>query len=161
MLDNVDATLEHAISAHEAGNLALAGEKYLEILNVDPNHPDANHNFGLIAIKMEEKANEVLDKVGMKTKGFKYPHELSGGEQQRIAIARALLNDPELILADEPTGNLDPQTSAEVMNVLTEIHQNGKTILMVTHDYALLLKFPFKTLKCEDSKIFEVVQKAL
>jgi cell division transport system ATP-binding protein len=113
------------------------------------------------ALKMEEKANEVLDKVGMKTKGFKYPHELSGGEQQRIAIARALLNDPELILADEPTGNLDPQTSAEVMNVLTEIHQNGKTILMVTHDYALLLKFPFKTLKCEDSKIFEVVQKAL
>ena len=112
-------------------------------------------------LRMEEKANDVLDKVGMKTKGFKYPHELSGGEQQRIAIARALLNDPELILADEPTGNLDPQTSAEVMKVLTEIHQNGKTILMVTNDYALLLKFPFKTLKCEDSKIFEVVQKAL
>ena len=110
---------------------------------------------------IEQKSHEVLDKVGMKTKGFKYPHELSGGEQQRIAIARALLNDPELILADEPTGNLDPQTSAEVMKVLTEIHQNGKTILMVTHDYALLLKFPFKTLKCEDSKIFEVVQKAL
>jgi len=100
-------------------------------------------------LEMEVKSNEVLDKVGMKTKGFKYPHELSGGEQQRVAIARALLNDPELILADEPTGNLDPQTSAEIMKVLIDIHQSGRTILMATHDYALLLKFPFKTLKCD------------
>ena len=105
------------------------------------------------------KIESVLTKVGMDTKGFKYPHQLSGGEQQRIAIARALLNDPELILADEPTGNLDPQTSIEVMGVLREINANGNTILMATHDYALILKYPSKTLKLQDNKIFEVVQK--
>jgi len=111
--------------------------------------------------KMNAQITDVLDKVGMKTKGFKFPHELSGGEQQRIAIARALLNDPELILADEPTGNLDPQTSVEVMKVLQEINQSGRTILMATHDYALILKYPSKTLKCDGSKVFEVVQKAV
>ena len=107
--------------------------------------------------KMQSRIEEVLDKVGMKTKGFKFPHELSGGEQQRVAIARALLNHPELILADEPTGNLDPQTSVEVMEVLQEINKNGNTILMATHDYALLLKYPSKTLKCDEGKVFEVV----
>ncbi|NDV43574.1 cell division ATP-binding protein FtsE [Flagellimonas sediminis] len=111
--------------------------------------------------KMSDKIEEVLTKVGMKTKGFKFPHELSGGEQQRIAIARALLNDPELILADEPTGNLDPQTSVEVMKVLQDINQNGRTIIMATHDYALILKYPHKTLKCDGSKVFEVIQKAI
>lgn len=111
--------------------------------------------------KMNAQIMDVLDKVGMKTKGFKFPHELSGGEQQRIAIARALLNDPELILADEPTGNLDPQTSVEVMKVLQEINKSGRTILMATHDYALILKFPSKTLKCDGSKVFEVVQNAV
>ena len=110
---------------------------------------------------MESKMEDVLDKVGMKTKAFKYPYQLSGGEQQRVAIARALLNDPELILADEPTGNLDPQTSVEVMEVLQEINKNGNTILMATHDYALLLKYPSKTLKCADSQVFEVVQKTV
>ncbi|MGH1386606.1 cell division ATP-binding protein FtsE [Kordia sp.] len=109
--------------------------------------------------EMQVKIDEVLDKVGMKTKNFKFPHQLSGGEQQRIAIARALLNDPELIIADEPTGNLDPQTSVEVMQVLREINKNGRTILMATHDYALLLKYPSKTLKCDAGKVFEVVQK--
>ncbi len=108
---------------------------------------------------MESKIESVLDKVGMKTKDFKFPYQLSGGEQQRIAIARALLNDPELILADEPTGNLDPQTSVEVMEVLQDINKNGNTILMATHDYALLLKYPSKTLKCEGNKVFEVVQR--
>ena len=108
---------------------------------------------------MLQKIDEVLDKVGMKDFATKMPHQLSGGEQQRVAIARALLNDPELILADEPTGNLDPQTSAEVLEVLRKINENGKTIVMSTHDYALLVKFPNKTLKCEDAKIFEVVQK--
>ncbi|MEH6679121.1 MAG: ATP-binding cassette domain-containing protein [Sediminicola sp.] len=110
---------------------------------------------------MNAKIEEVLGKVGMKTKGFKFPHELSGGEQQRIAIARALLNDPDLILADEPTGNLDPQTSVEVMKVLQEINATGRTILMATHDYALILKYPSKTLKCDGNKVFEVVQKAM
>lgn len=109
--------------------------------------------------EMQRKIDEVLDKVGMKEFGNKMPHQLSGGEQQRVAIARALLNDPELILADEPTGNLDPQTSAEVLEVLKSINANGKTIIMVTHDYALLMKFPSKTLKCEDERIFEVVQR--
>ncbi|MDX1271899.1 cell division ATP-binding protein FtsE [Bizionia paragorgiae] len=109
--------------------------------------------------EMSKKIESVLTKVGMKTSGFKFPHELSGGEQQRIAIARALLNDPELILADEPTGNLDPQTSVEIMEVLQEINKNGNTILMATHDYALLLKYPSKTLKCDENQVFEVVQR--
>jgi cell division transport system ATP-binding protein len=108
--------------------------------------------------KIKTKINEVLSKVGMETKGFKMPFQLSGGEQQRVAIARALLNDPDLILADEPTGNLDPSTSVDVMNVLKEIHDSGKTILMATHDYALILKFPYKTIKCEGGELFEVVQ---
>jgi cell division transport system ATP-binding protein len=95
----------------------------------------------------------------MKSFAAKMPHQLSGGEQQRVAIARALLNDPELILADEPTGNLDPQTSAEVLEVLKKINSTGKTVIMATHDYALLMKFPSKTLKCEEAKIFEVIQK--
>ncbi|MDC7996125.1 cell division ATP-binding protein FtsE [Altibacter sp. HG106] len=111
--------------------------------------------------EMAARIETVLDKVGMKTKSFKFPYQLSGGEQQRIAIARALLNDPELILADEPTGNLDPQTSVEVMEVLQEINKNGNTILMATHDYALLLKYPSKTLKCDENQIFEVVQKSV
>jgi len=111
--------------------------------------------------QMNLKIDQVLDKVGMKSKKLKYPYELSGGEQQRIAIARALLNDPELILADEPTGNLDPQTSVEVMEVLQEINNNGNTILMATHDYALLLKYPSKTLKCDQGQLFEVVQKTV
>jgi len=133
--------------------------------------PDRNINKNLLFVLkatgwtdnvlMSAKIDEVLEKVGMKTKGFKFPHELSGGEQQRIAIARALLNDPELILADEPTGNLDPQTSVEVMKVLQDINKTGRTILMATHDYALILKYPSKTLKCDGNKVFEVVQKAV
>jgi cell division transport system ATP-binding protein len=111
--------------------------------------------------EMQDKIDEVLDKVDMKAFASKMPHQLSGGEQQRVAIARALLNDPELILADEPTGNLDPQTSIEVLEVLRKINANGKTVIMATHDYALLMKFPSKTLKCEDESIFEVVQKAV
>jgi len=133
--------------------------------------PDRNVNNNMLFVlkatgwvdetEMQHKIDEVLDKVGMKGFANKMPHQLSGGEQQRVAIARALLNDPELILADEPTGNLDPQTSAEVLEVLKNINANGKTIIMATHDYALLMKFPSKTLKCEDGAIFEVVQRSV
>ncbi|VXB85813.1 Cell division transport system ATP-binding protein [Maribacter litoralis] len=133
--------------------------------------PDRNINQNMFFVlkatgwtdkaEMDARVANVLEKVGMKTKGFKFPHELSGGEQQRIAIARALLNDPELIIADEPTGNLDPQTSVEVMKVLQEINKSGRTILMATHDYALILKFPSKTIKCDANKVFEVVQRAV
>jgi len=108
----------------------------------------------------KEKINEVLQKVGMVHCIEKMPHQLSGGEQQRVAIARALLNNPDIILADEPTGNLDPHTSVEIMEVLRGINKLGKTIFMVTHDYAILLKYPSKTLKCEDQTIFEVVQRS-
>ena len=110
-------------------------------------------------VKIKQKIEDVLTKVSMQNKGHKFPYELSGGEQQRIAIARALLNDPELILADEPTGNLDPETSIEVMEVLQNLNKKGNTILMATHDYGLLLKYPSKTLKCENNRVFEVVQR--
>lgn len=112
-------------------------------------------------VDMNARIEDVLDRVAMLQHIRKMPHQISGGEQQRVAIARALLNDPELILADEPTGNLDPQTSVEVMEVLQQINQNGRTILMATHDYALLLKYPAKTLKCDEGKVFEVVQKTI
>ena len=111
--------------------------------------------------EVETEAKRLLSYLGLAERTHHKPSELSGGEQQRVAIARALLNDPELILADEPTGNLDPQTSTEVLDVLRKINQNGKTVLMATHDYALLMKFPAKTLKCEDAKIFEVVQRTV
>jgi cell division transport system ATP-binding protein len=108
--------------------------------------------------KMKNKIHEVLEKVGLENKHYKNTFELSGGEQQRIAIARALLNDPELILADEPTGNLDPKTSMEVMELLHEIHKSGKSIFMATHDYQIIVKYKHKTLKCEGSSLFEVMQ---
>jgi cell division transport system ATP-binding protein len=111
--------------------------------------------------EMENKIDAVLEKVDLKAFARKMPHQLSGGEQQRVAIARALLNDPELILADEPTGNLDPQTSVEIMETLRKINALGKTIIMATHDYALIMKFPSKTLKCENATIFEVVQRTV
>ena len=110
-------------------------------------------------LKINKKIDDVLKKVNMKSKAHKFPYELSGGEQQRVAIGRALLNDPELILADEPTGNLDPHTSMEVMEVLQDLNKKGNTIFMATHDYSLILKYPSKTLKCEDHKVFEVVQR--
>lgn len=107
--------------------------------------------------EIKTKINEVLEKVGMQSQYYKNTFELSGGEQQRVAIARALLNDPKLILADEPTGNLDPKTSLEVMQLLNDIHKSGKTILMATHDYQLIVKFKHKTLKVEAGGLFDVV----
>jgi cell division transport system ATP-binding protein len=104
---------------------------------------------------MQKRMQEVLDKVNLNTKGFKMPHELSGGEQQRVAIARALLNDPELILADEPTGNLDPETSEGIMNLLMEISKNGRAVLIATHDIMMFDKFPSRTIKCESGKIID------
>jgi len=108
--------------------------------------------------EINQKIEEVLEKVGMKSQINKKAFELSGGEQQRVAIGRALLNDPELILADEPTGNLDPKTSLEVMELLNKIHQSGKTVLMATHDYQLIVKFKHKTLKVEATELYEVAQ---
>lgn len=104
---------------------------------------------------IDNRINDVLEKVGLPTKGFKMPHELSGGEQQRLAVARALLNDPEIILADEPTGNLDPQTSLEIMNLLIEISKTGRSVLMATHNYSLIEKFPSRIVKCELGKVSE------
>lgn len=105
--------------------------------------------------KMQERIQVVLEKVHLNTKGFKMPHELSGGEQQRIAIARALLNNPELILADEPTGNLDPDTSYGIMSLLFEISKSGSAVLMATHDYRLFEKYPAPIIKCENGKLIE------
>lgn len=103
--------------------------------------------------KMDERVSEVLSKVGLSTKGFKMPYELSGGEQQRLAIARALLNDPDLILADEPTGNLDPDTSNEIMNLLFEVSRNSRAVVMVTHNYSLMGRFPSRVVKVEQGKL--------
>lgn len=105
---------------------------------------------------MDEKIADVLDKVGLKTKGFKMPFELSGGEQQRVDIARALLNSPKLILADEPTGNLDPETSDEIMQLLFHISRDyGAAIVMATHDYIVINKFPARTIKTEAGKVWD------
>ena len=108
-----------------------------------------------------ERAKEVLTQVGLSDRMDHQPNQLSGGQRQRVAVARALVNKPSIILADEPTGNLDPQTSVEIMEVLRKINANGKTILMATHDYALVLKYPSKTLKFEGGKMFEVVQRTV
>jgi cell division transport system ATP-binding protein len=105
--------------------------------------------------EIDARIVDVLEKVDLNTKGFKMPHQLSGGEQQRVVIARALLNDPEIILADEPTGNLDPDTSADIMKLLFEISKNGRSIIMATHNYTFLKKFPARVLKCEKGTLIE------
>lgn len=103
--------------------------------------------------KISKRIDEVLQQVGLLHKRKVMPHQLSGGEQQRIAVARALLNDPNVILADEPTGNLDPETTNDVMDLLREISTKGKTILMATHNYNLILKYPSRIIKCEDGMV--------
>lgn len=106
--------------------------------------------------EIDERINDVLERVGLGFKGYKMPHQLSGGEQQRVVIARALLNNPEIILADEPTGNLDPETSEEIIKILLDIRNNGRTVIMATHNYSLLKKFPARTIKCEKDKLIEI-----
>lgn len=104
---------------------------------------------------IENRINEVLTSVGMQNKGYKMPHELSGGEQQRIVIARALLNSPEIILADEPTGNLDPETGNQIIELLNSISKDGTTVIISTHNYAIVQKYPGRILKCEDGSLTE------
>ena len=110
-------------------------------------------------VKIQKRINKVLQKVKLKELLNKFPHELSGGEQQRIAIARSILNKPKIILADEPTGNLDPATSLEIMEVLKKINKNGTTVIIATHDYEIISKFPAKTLRIEDGKFFQLKEK--
>jgi cell division transport system ATP-binding protein len=105
-----------------------------------------------------ERTLDVLEKVGLRSKVKKMPHELSGGEQQRVVIARALLNDPEIILADEPTGNLDPDTSEEIVMLLKQISQSGTAVLIATHDYHIIRTFPSRIIKCENGKVLEDVE---
>ena len=107
---------------------------------------------------VENRINEVMERVGMKSKLKSMPHELSGGEQQRIVIARAILNDPDIILADEPTGNLDPETSDELMGIFKEISEQGKTIVVATHDYHILNRYPARTLVCGENKVSDSSQ---
>lgn len=107
---------------------------------------------------INERIKDVLEKVGLRSKIKKMPHELSGGEQQRVVIARALLNNPEIILADEPTGNLDPDTSEEIVLLLKQISQSGTAVLMATHDYHIIRTFPSRIIKCESGIVHEDAQ---
>jgi cell division transport system ATP-binding protein len=110
---------------------------------------------------MKAKMDDVLDKVGLKGKGFKMPYEMSGGEQQRVDIARALLNSPKLILADEPTGNLDPETTDEVMHLLSNLCKDfGAALIMATHDYNVIYKFPARILKTEKGHVYDSAKHA-
>jgi cell division transport system ATP-binding protein len=106
--------------------------------------------------EIDTRIGEVLEKVGLSLKGYKMPHQLSGGEQQRVVIGRALLNDPDIILADEPTGNLDPETSEGIIKLLTDISKTGRAVVVATHNYTLLKKFAARTIKCENGKLMEV-----
>lgn len=127
--------------------------------------PDRNARENLVFVlratgwsekdKINERVAEVLGKVGLESKGYKMPHELSGGEQQRLAIARALLNDPEVILADEPSGNLDPETSNGIMRLFFDISKNGRAVIMATHNYTLIERFPARVILFDQGKVTE------
>jgi cell division transport system ATP-binding protein len=122
---------------------------------------NANLEFVLRATGWKDKQDidlrirEVLERIHLASKGHKMPHELSGGEQQRVAVARALLNNPDIILADEPTGNLDPETSEEIVKLFIEIKNSGKTVVMATHDYSLFKRFTARTLKCDNGMVID------
>jgi cell division transport system ATP-binding protein len=107
--------------------------------------------------EIDTRIGEVLEKVGLGLKGYKMPHQLSGGEQQRVVIGRALLNDPDIILADEPTGNLDPETSEGIIKLLQDISKTGRAVMVATHNYTILKKFPARTMKCDDGMLLEVM----
>ena len=109
--------------------------------------------------KIDNQIRKVFELVGINTPMHKLPNELSGGEQQRVAIARSLLNNPELIIADEPTGNLDPETSSEIISLFQKLNQMGTSMIIATHDYNLVLKLEGQVYKCEDGSIFEVKRK--
>ena len=109
--------------------------------------------------KIKARVEEVLNLVNISPETQKYPFELSGGEQQRVAIARALLNEPELIIADEPTGNLDPETSQEIMQLFRKLHSEGISVIMATHDYNMIVKFPGKIYQCDNGNLNEVIPK--
>lgn len=106
-------------------------------------------------LQMQDRIQSVLEKVGIATKGHKMPHELSGGEQQRVAIARALLNEPEVILADEPTGNLDPETSEGIIKLLLDISRSGRAVIIATHDFIIFKKFPSRSIRCENGEVID------
>jgi cell division transport system ATP-binding protein len=106
--------------------------------------------------KIDTRINDVLEKVGLNLKGYKMPHQLSGGEQQRVVIGRALLNDPDIILADEPTGNLDPETSEGIIRLLKDISSTGRAVMIATHNYTIIKKFNARTIRCDNGKITEV-----
>jgi len=108
------------------------------------------------SVEIETRINEVLEKVGLNLKGYKMPHQLSGGEQQRVVIGRALLNDPEIILADEPTGNLDPETSEGIIRLLKDISKTGRAVIIATHNYTIVKKFSARKIKCDNGKMVEV-----
>ena len=108
--------------------------------------------------EIETRITEVLDKVGLGLKGYKMTHQLSGGEQQRVVIGRALLNDPDIILADEPTGNLDPETSDGIIRLLQEINRTGRAVIVATHNYTMLKRYPARTLKCQDGHLTEIME---
>lgn len=133
--------------------------KLLQDISISENLEFVLHATGWkIQADIQKRIDEVLELVKLSDKRHKKPYELSGGEQQRLAIARALLNHPILILADEPTGNIDPRTSLELMKIFDEIHKNGTAILMATHDYSVILSHEHPTIKCEEGKLYEVVK---
>jgi len=127
--------------------------------SVEDNLAFVMHSTGWSNKKIiDKRISDVLEKVGLVGKAPKMPHQLSGGEQQRVVIARALLNDPEIVLADEPTGNLDPEASADIMTILNEISSNSTSVIMATHNYTILKKYPARTLRCEEGKLKELLE---